>query len=171
MPLSALASLIVIFVIITIVSFMSRRTEKPLTRVLLLDDTLERQNKILDFSIASDMDEVCDAAERIKDFCSANDMNIKLTMKLGLAIEELLNVIISKSPDVASIDLRAFALEGSTGIRIRFAGKRYDPFTDDDSDEDFLMGIKMIYKMADTTTHIYTLGMNIITIIFPYEKR
>ena len=170
LPLSALASAVVIAAMVIAASARSRKTERPLSGVLLLDDRLEREHKILDFSIAANMDEACDAAEKIKDFCADNEMNMKMTIKLGLAIEELLNVIIQKTPDIVSIDLRAFALDGSTGIRIRCAGKSYDPFTDKESDDDFLMGINMIHKMADTTTHIYTLGMNIITIIFPDKK-
>ena len=170
LPISAVMSAVTIACVVAISAARSRNTGKPLSWVLLLDDHLEVENKILDFSIAADMNEVCDAAEKIKDFCSDNDMDMKLTMKLGLAIEELLGVIIQKTPAIVSIDLRAFALDGSTGIRIRVPGKRYDPFSDTDSDEDFLMGINMINKLADETTHIYTLGMNIITIIFPYEK-
>ena len=167
LPLSAVASAVVIAAMVIAAALKSRKTKKPLSMALLLDDKLEREHKILDFSIAANMDEVCAAAEKITDFCAENNMSMKLTMKLGLAIEELLNVIIQKTPGIVSIDLRAFALMGSTGLRIRCAGQSYDPFADDDSDDDFLMGINMIRKMSDTTTHIYTLGMNIITIIFP----
>ena len=145
------------------------RTEKPLSRYLLLDDSLEREKKILDFSIKADVDSVCYASEQIQGFCSDNNMDGKHTMRLGLAIEELLNVIISKSPGLVSIDLRAYALNGMAGLRIRCFGNNYDPFSDDDSDDDFLMGISMIKKMADVTKHTYTLGMNIINIIFPLE--
>ncbi len=166
LPLSALASAFVIAAMILVCALRSRNTDRPLSPVLLLDDHLEKENKILDISISADMDEVCDAAEKIKDFCANNDMDMKLTMKLGLAIEELLNVIIQKTPDLVSVDLRAFAVTGGTGIRIRCVGKNYDPFTDKDSDDDFLMGINIINKLAETTNHIYTLGMNIITIIF-----
>ncbi len=172
LPLSALASVAVIVVLIFVRAAQSRRTDKPLSAVLLLDDRLEAENKILDFSIAADMNEVCDAAEKLKDFCSANQMDMKLTMKLGLAIEELLNVIIEKTPDIGSIDIRAFALDGSTGVRIKCAGRNYDPFSDKarEEDDEFFMGINLIHKMADTTTHKYIFGMNLITILFPFSK-
>ena len=170
LPLSLLATVLTIAAMTAVELARSRKTDRPLSAFLLLDDRLEREHKILDFSIAANMDEACDAAEKIKEFCAENDMNMKMTIKLGLAIEELLNVIIQKTPGIVSIDLRAFALTGSTGVRIRCAGKKYDPFTDEDSDEDFLMGINMLNKLAETTTHIYTLGMNIITIIFSLEN-
>ncbi|MBO6303233.1 MAG: oligosaccharide flippase family protein [Ruminiclostridium sp.] len=170
LPLSALASAAVIAALVAAAAARSKKTDSPLSGVLLLDDRLEREQKILDFSIAANMDEACDAAEKIKDFCAANDMSIKMTMKLGLSIEELLNVIIQKTPEIGSIDLRAFALDGSTGIRIRCVGKKYDPFRDSEDDDDFMMGVNMIQKMADLTTHVYTLGMNIITIFFPDKE-
>ena len=167
LPLSAAASALFIAAM-TFIEYLDRRKKKyPLSCFLLLDDHLERENKVLDFSISADMAEVCDASEKIKDFCVSNKMDTKTTMKLGLAIEELLNVIILRTPEIKSLDLRAFATNGTTGIRIHCAGRNYDPFKDTDADEDFLMGINMIKKMADATLHIYTLGINIITIIFP----
>ncbi|MBQ9483105.1 MAG: hypothetical protein IJU82_02850 [Ruminiclostridium sp.] len=170
LPVSAAASALFIAIMTLIEYLNKKKSNYPLSCVLLLDDHLERENKVLDFSISADMAEACDASDKIKDFCAANNMDTKATMKLGLAIEELLNVIILKTPEIKSLDLRAFALEGNTGIRIQCAGKNYDPFKDNDADDDFLMGINMIKKMADATTHIHTLGMNIITIIFPDKK-
>ena len=67
-------------------------------------------------------------------------------------------------------DLRAFALDDITGIRIRCVGIRYNPFEDSD-DEDLLMGVKMISKMADVVTYTYALGMNTINIVFGTESK
>ncbi len=172
LPLSALASAVLIAVMVRVGAARSRRTDRPLSGALLLDDRLERENKILDFSIAADMNEACDAAEKLKTFCAANEMDMKMTMKLGLAIEELLNVIISRTPEIGSVDIRAFALEGSTGVRIRCAGARYDPFRDSgrDEDDEFFMGINMINKMADAIVHKYIFGMNLITVLFPFSR-
>lgn len=171
LPISAVLTLVVDLVVTAIPYLKKKKTERYVSRYLLLDDYLERTGKVLDFSIPPDMDRVCDASEQIKDFCADNDMSIKQTVKLGLAIEELLNVIIEKSPGINSVDLRAFAVDGSAGIRIRCAGVNYDPFNDNSSDEDFLLGINMIKKMADVTKHTYTFGMNIINIIFPFEDQ
>ena len=170
LPLSAAGSAAVIALLTFIEYLYHKKTSYPLSRVLLLDDHLERENKVLDFSITAEMTEVCDASDKIKAFCSTNNMDSKATMKLGLAIEELLNVIILKTPGLKSLDLRAFALDGNTGLRIHYAGKSYDPFKDNDADDDFLMGINMIKKMSEATLHIHTLGINIITIIFPEKE-
>ena len=121
---------------------------------------------MLDFSIPADIDQVCMAAERISDFCALHDMNAKLVMRLGLSIEELLSVIITKNKGLGSVDLRVFVLDDMTGIRIRCAGQNYDPFQDQSSDSDFLMGVEMLKKLADVTMHTFTLGFNTLNIIF-----
>lgn len=167
MPVSAAATVAVIAVITFIRYLRSRNTKRPLSPVLLLDDSLEKANKVLDFSIDAKMEDVCSAAEKIKDFCSENNMNMKIAIRLGLAMEELLNVIIVRSPGVQFIDLRTFVIAGSTGVRIRYGGPVFDPFHDEQADDDMLMGINILNKLADTTTHIYTLGFNVLTIIFP----
>ena len=94
-------------------------------------------------------------------------MESKQINRIGLAIEELLMVIYEKDKSLKSIDLRAFALPGNIGIRIRSAGELYDPFKESDTgDEDFYMGITMLKAMAQAVTHQYTLGSNTINIIF-----
>ena len=166
LPVSSVLSLAACLLIPAVRAWFSRRTNTPLSSVLLLDDSLTRENKVLDFSITADISMACGAAERISDFCSLHDMDTRLIIRLGLSIEELLTVIIAKSPEIDSVDLRVFALDGMTGIRIRCAGKNYDPFQDQDSDDDFLMGVTMLKKMADVSIHTFTLGFNTINIIF-----
>ena len=166
LPLGGVFSLMACLLLTAIRAEISRRSSTPLSRILLLDDSLIRENKVLDFSIPADIDEACVAAEQISDFCSLNHMDTKQVIRLGLSIEELLNVIITKSPEIESVDLRVFAMDDMTGIRIRCAGKIYNPFQDRDSDDDFLMGIKMLQKMADEVFHTFTLGFNTISIIF-----
>lgn len=166
LPLASMLALLLSLGLVLGISSRSNRSAKPLSTILLLDDSLERENKVLDFSIPPDMGAVCEASERIQDFCRANAMGGKQTIQLGLAIEELLGVLIGKLPNLHSVDLRAFAAEGVTGLRIRCTGVKYNPFEDSDSDEDFLMGIVMLHKMAQVVTHSYTLGMNTINILF-----
>lgn len=145
-----------------------RNTEHFLSRILLLDDYLERNHKVLDFSIKPDQAAICGAADQIRAFCAENNMKSKMAMRLGLSIEEMLNVIIARNSGLLSIDLRAYAMAGTAGLRIRYAGKNYNPFADTE-DEDFSMGIMMLNKMAEITNHTFTLGMNVVNIIFPME--
>ncbi len=144
----------------------NRKGDHALSRFLLLDDYLEREKKVLDFSIVPTEENICSASEEIIDFCRHNRMDSKQTMKLQLAIEELLTVIVQENRDLKSVDLRAFALEGNTGIRIRYAGRRYNPFEQaGHEDDDFMMGVAMMEKMAEVVNYTYSLGMNIINVL------
>lgn len=107
LPVSGAITIVFGLLITHVVHKKSLGKEHFLSRYLLLDDILEREKKVLDFSIKADMDSVCRASEQIKDFCADNNMNKKQTVRLGLAIEELLNVVISKNDGLNSIDLRA----------------------------------------------------------------
>lgn len=144
----------------------NRKGNHALSRFLLLDDYLEREKKVLDFSIVPTAENICSASEQIIDFCRHNHMDSKQTMKLQLSIEELLTVIVQKNPDMKTVDLRAFSLEENTGIRIRCAGIRYNPFEKTGhEDDDFLMGVVMLEKMSNVVQYTYSFGMNIINVL------
>ena len=170
LPLSGLLTLLVGCAVTGFQAARSRRTVRPLSRLLLLDDSLERENKVLDFSIPPDMVAVCDASEQIQGFCGANRMGPRQSMQLGLSIEELLSVLIQKIPGLRSMDLRSYAFDGTLGLRIRYAGLSYNPFSDEESDEDFLMGINLLRKLSHVTTHTYSLGMNTLNILFDVSE-
>lgn len=143
-----------------------------LSPVLLLDDYLEKEKKVLDFSIAADRESICRASEQIQAFCAQNHMSLKQTMQIELAIEELLVVLVQRDPHLQSVDLRAFSLEGTTGIRIRFAGKRYDPFAPHPASEnERMLGVDLLKKMARDIEFVYAFGMNSILISFGQEQR
>ena len=171
LPLGGILTLLAGVLVTGIFYYKSKRTNRPLSRLLLLDDSLERENKVIDFSITPTSENICEASEQIADFCGINNMDRKQTMRIALSIEELICVINDKNENkLSSVDLRAFALNDITGIRIRCAGIRYNPF-EDSGDEDQLMGVMMINKMADVVAYTYSLGMNTINIVFEKESR
>lgn len=147
----------------------SQNDRYPLEGLLLLDNHLDKENKVLDFSVDATDEKICEASEQITEFCMENEMPMKDAMKLQLAIEEVLTVYAAKIENLASIDLRAYALIGIIGIRVRVSGARYNPFEIDDEDDDFLMGIRIIDKLSDAVTYTYTLGLNNINILFDIE--
>lgn len=147
-------------------SLSEKKSRYPLSGFLMLDDHLEKENKVLDFSILPNMDAACEASEKIQEFCSENDMSVKQTNQLGLAIEELLGIIIQKNTEIKSVDMRAYALDFITGVQLRCAGRKYNPFDEPDTDDDMLLGIMMLRNMADGVNYTYTLGMNTISITF-----
>lgn len=151
----------------------NKNQKHSLSRFLLLDEYLEKENLVLDFSISPTVQNICDASEKIKDFCSINDMDEKATIRLGLAIEELLVVMKEQIKNMNSVDLRAFVSDNITGIQIRCAGEKYNPFEEAGKaeDEDYYMGVTMLHRMALEVIHNYTLGMNTIYFSFVFEKK
>lgn len=168
LPFGGAASLLVITVINRLISVRSRKEAHSLSGFLLLDDYLEREKLVLDFSIAPVEESICEASEKIKDFCAMNQMDAKTTNRLGLAIEELMMVIKEKVPGMESVDLRAFSIGESTGIRIRCTGAFYNPFAEEIEEDEmsFYMGISMLERMAKNIKHSYVLGMNTIYLEF-----
>ena len=150
----------------------SRKTSHPLSGFLLLDDYLEREGLVLDFSIEPTEQNICDASEQIRDFCIRNHMDQKGTNRIGMAIEELLMVMKEANPGMKSVDLRVFALEASTGVRIRSAGERYNPFEMAQDGEDlFYLGVTMLQNMAEEISYSYALGMNTLYLSFAGSGR
>ena len=166
LPVSAAMIPAVCLVIVSAVRRKTKGTEHELSPVLLLDDYLERGHKVLDFSIRADADEICSASARISGFCEENEMGIRASNRIALSIEELLTVISDRNAQAAHMDIRVFALPEETGIRVRCGGMQYDPFSDRESSEDYLMGISMLRNMAQTIIYTYALGWNNLMISF-----
>lgn len=167
LPIGAILTLLSGITYTLIKSMRTKNDEHALSCVLLLDDYLEREQKVLDFSIEPDPENICYASENIKEFCENNELDKKQAMKLSLAIEEILTVYAQKNHSLSSVDMRAFVIQGSIGIRIRCAGVRYNPFASNLEDgDDFLMGVTMIRKMSEVINYNYLLGTNNLLILF-----
>ncbi len=165
--LAPLLSLAVLLAITGKLSAESRRTAHRRSRYLLLDDYLEENGYVLDFSIDPTEEAICEASDRIGSFCIKNHMDQKKINRMRLAIEELLVVMTQKNPKMASIDVGLFVEDGHAGIRIRSAGEEYNPFQAAEGTEDeFYLGVTMLKKMAKEVTHSYTMGMNSIYLDF-----
>lgn len=156
LPLGNLLSLVTAVFITLCVS----RKKHELSPLLLLDDTLERENKVLDFSITPTDENICTASEQIQILCQQNNISSKLSMRLQLALEELLTVLKDSISDLQSVDLRVFAYDENVGIRIRCEGQPFDPFA---KSEQFL-GVQMLKRMAKKVSFTYSFGMNIINL-------
>lgn len=144
----------------------SRRHQK-LSRFLLLDDVLEREGKVLNFSVQGTAQAICEASDKITGFCESNGMAAKQIMRISLSIEEILTVITQKNPgELIDFDIKAFSLQGVMGIRIRYGGMAYNPMRIEASEEDadFYMGIRLIEKMAEEIVYQPAFGTNSLQI-------
>lgn len=166
LPLGAVATNLVIWEVTGVISDRSPAGSHHLSRPLLLDDYLEKERKVLDFSVEADNDAICTAAERIREFCELNNVELKLSTRLSMAIEELLVMLSNRIENVKEFDLRAFMGDNMLGIRIRCIGDSFDPFAPEYEDDEDMMGVQMIKKLATDVTQSHAMGMNTIHIFF-----
>ena len=123
--------------------------------------------------------------KRIRGFCAANGMDGKKTMRIQLALEEIMTLITQVNEGMGEgllkFDLRAYSLQGVSGIRIRYAGLAFNPFQrikKGDSDfimqnkeeDELYMGISMIWKMVEDIHYQRTLGVNTLQVIIREEQ-
>lgn len=161
LPLSELFTLLIWLAVVLRISM-----KNPiLSRLLLLDDTLEKSGNAVEFSVGSDPVQIVEASRRITGFCDAHNMTDGQTMRISLAIEEILTVMAEKSfgSSQGSFDVRAFAEDGTIWLRIRNGGQKFNPVslstgTDDSDDE--LLGIRMISGMVKNLQYMQTFGVN-----------
>lgn len=141
--------------------------KQELSPILLLDDILEKNGKAIDFSVKSNPDEICYASQRITEFCEDNNMTARQTMRISLAIEEIMTAMAEKSMGgrEGSFDVRVFSTDEDIGLRIRNAGEIFNPISPCDTagnvkEDENLMGIKMIADMVKEFKYITTFGVN-----------
>lgn len=150
------------------------RRKAPKLDWYLLDTTHEGEGEI-SFSVKNTLDDVLFASQKITDFCDENTIGPKKTMRVSLALEEMLTVIVSACMDTQKeqyIDIRIKKLGEDVLLRIRNGGKIFDPLhyyeenQDDEAMADRLLGIKMIVKSAQEITFQQTFGTNNLMIRF-----
>ena len=137
-----------------------RRRDPSLSPFLLLDDSLEREGKVINFSVQGTVEDICSASERLSAFCSETGMDTRKSMALSLGVEEIMTLVSSVNEgEVIRFDVRMFSLGGSTGLRIRCGGREFDPFSGESHDESYL-GIDLISGMAEVVMYQRTFGAN-----------
>lgn len=159
-PLAEIADFL-LFNIITL--FVSKK--KGLSKFYLLDERLEKSGKSISFSVDCNTKDICDASEKIVDFCQNNNLPENKTMAVSLSIEEILMIISTKSLNMhGSMDIRVLIVDQKAVIRVRSGGTRYNPVDAcDDNDFEYL-GVRMIMNIAENIEYQSTLGINTLLI-------
>ncbi len=143
------------------------------SRYLMTDLVNEKSGKVLNFSVSADVDEIVSASERISEFCAMNGMSVKETLRLEMSMEEVMTLIRQvngeKGVSDLSFDLRAFSVSGISGIRIRYSGIPFNPFSfspgTGDVEDDMYMGVRMIKKIVEMVNYQSAFGVNTLQII------
>ena len=142
------------------------RRHPELTRFLLLDRSLEEEGRVINFSVEGDTEDICDASRRISEFCEENDMNVRQVMRISLAIEEIMTMIVQENnPGHVSFDVRVFSLQQEMGIRISYDGREYDPFGLHAKGDMQYLGVDLIANMMRSVVYQRTFGVNTLQLL------
>ena len=132
----------------------------------------------ISFSVPNSMDDVMTASERIMDFAQGAGLSRNKAMRISLALEEMLTVIIlycMPRDGEGYIDIRIIVQKSQNVLlRLRSTGKIFNPvdFYEQNKDskdmemQDRLLGIRMINGMAKEVTFRETFGVNNLIIRF-----
>ena len=144
------------------------RKKNPSLDRLLLDTTGEKEKEI-SFSVGNTTEDIMFASEKITEFCQEAELDMKKTMQISLALEEMLTVIIGRCMDPGKeqfVDIRIKKFEEDVLMRIRNTGNIFDPIRyyeenkEDPEQMEQLLGIKMILGTAKDIEFRETFGTN-----------
>ncbi len=150
------------------------RKKKPSLDRFLLDTNLEREGDIT-FSVQNKEEDIVFASEKIALFCEEKDIDMKRSMRVSLALEEILTFLLAHcigKEKTSYIDIRVCRMDEEVMVRFRYIGEIFDPVTFYDQNkqneemEEELLGLKMIFKSAALTRFSQTLGANNLLLIF-----
>ena len=141
------------------------RCHPELSRFLLMDDSLERSGRTLNISIPGNTQAICSVAEQITSYCEQNGMDNLRTMRISLAMEELMTLTVQENEGAIVFDVRLFAMQDVFGIRIRYNGRDFNPLLDAYEAQDEFMGIVMIKKLVKKTVYQRTFGVNTLIVL------
>ena len=131
-----------------------------------MDTTLQKSGRVINFTLPNSLEKICNASERISDFCNENGMDKKEYMKIRLSMEELMTLITKVNGETSvTFDIRVFALPEVIGIRIRYNGEAFDPVHSERHEADEFMGIRMIEKIVKKIVYHKVFGANTLLIL------
>ncbi len=169
LSLAEIATLIIFLIIRGIICRYDKTVDK-----YFLNTSLEQDGDIV-FSVKNDINDIVNASEKVSDFCTLMQLDIRRSMRAGNAIEEILTVLIKYclgSDKENYVDVRLCKLENEVLLRFRYIGKIFDPVEflhENSGNEDMeteLLGITMIEKTAKHIDFKQTLGSNTLVLIF-----
>ena len=149
------------------------------SRYMMTDLDNEINGRVLSFSVGADVNEIVSASERISTFCQTNGMSVRETMRLEMSMEEVMTLIrqvnMDRGVQTLHFDLRAFSVNGVRGIRIRYSGIAFNPFSFSPEvgslEDDMYMGVRMIQKMVETVNYQTTFGVNTLQVLLKEDHK
>ena len=152
-----------VFCVITVFAVASVTKKKEnCDSILLLKPHLFDCEDYLSRTIPSTPENISETAEMAGDFCSEHGLTPKQAMTVSLGIEEIMVLMAEHSLENKdeSLEFRLFITEYETILRIRCAGKWFNPLKFESEDELDHLGVQMLVKMASDVSYSTNLGMN-----------
>ncbi len=141
----------------------------------LLDRSMEPEKDVV-FSVRNATEDITFATEQISIFCEENGIDMRRTMRVSLALEEILTFLnaycFDENEENTFTDVRVCKINNELLVRFRYVGKIYDLVSvyrenqNNEEMEDALLGLKLISKSASMFYYRQTLGVNTLTVIF-----
>ncbi|MBQ9568102.1 MAG: hypothetical protein IJR31_08535 [Lachnospiraceae bacterium] len=170
LPASMIVSLFITVMAAMWVASRSKGGKHELSGILLLDQYLEKAGKVKGFSIVASDETICKASEDITDFCKEHGMDKKTAARLGLSMEEVMTVMSRRSlkKENDPVDVRIYSVDDQIGLSIMCSGHEYNPFkeAEENEEDDFNIGVRMINKVSKNCYYVYALGINVLTVEF-----
>ena len=106
----------------------------------------------------------------LREFCKEHGMDKKTAARLGLSMEEVMTVMTRKSlkKENDPVDVRIYSVDDQIGLSIMCSGHEYNPFkeAEENEEDDFNIGVRMINKVSKNCYYVYALGINVLTVEF-----
>ena len=149
-----------------------KKKRESCENILLLPSKLFDNAEYLSKTISATSEEISETAEAAGDFCAEHGLTPKQSMTVSLGIEEIMVLMaqIALAGTEESIEFRLFITENETILRIRCAGKHFDPLSYEPEDELENLGVKMLLKMASDVSYSTNLGLNNIKLMLSGES-
>jgi anti-sigma regulatory factor (Ser/Thr protein kinase) len=122
------------------------------------------EENVLDLSVNADINEISDLASHVLDYLKSMKVSDLTSVKVALAIEEMLVNIVKTNDDVGTMDILIKIQSEQILISIKDQGVEFNPTTEKEGCE--YDHIKILLSVADKIDYARVLGLNstVITI-------
>ena len=161
LALSEIFSVIPVFILATV-----KKKKKNCDSILLLPRHLFDCGSYLSRTVPPTSESISETAEMAGDFCAEHGLTPKQSMTVSLGIEEIMVLMAQHAikDENDCLEFRLFITEYETILRLRCAGKWFNPLSYHTEDELDNLGVKMLLKMASDISYSTNLGMNNVKI-------
>ncbi len=141
--------------------------------ILLLSRKLFDCGYYLSKTVLPTSEDISKMAEMAGNFCSEHGLTTKQAMTVSLGIEEIMVLMARHAIENENdcLEFRLFITEYETILRLRCAGKWFDPLHYECKDEMENLSVKMLLKMALDISYSTNLGMNNVKITIAGKGR